>query len=84
MKAKREKEVKMFAILKEIAAYMMYLVIITVLVYDNVDPNAFATNNHIKEMFVKKFEKVCLVFTCNAITQIRKKRHLQFVVNNLL
>ena len=59
MKAKREKEVKMFAILKEIAAYTVYLLIITVLVYDNVDLNSFRTNDYIKRTFVaKKFEKV--------------------------
>ena len=59
MKAKREKEVKMFAILKEIAAYTVYLLIVTVLVYDNVDLNSYRTNDYIKSTFVsKKFEKV--------------------------
>ena len=59
MKEKREKEVKMFSILKEIAAYTVYLLIVTVLVYDNVDPNSFRTNDYIKKAFVaKKFERV--------------------------
>ena len=63
MKEKREKEVKMFAILKEIAAYTLYLLIITVLVYDNVDPNSFRTNDYIKKTFVdKKFERVNINF----------------------
>ncbi len=59
MKQKREKEVKMFAILKEIGAYLIYLFIVTTLVYDSVDLNAFKTNDHIKDIFVKsKFTKV--------------------------
>ena len=59
MKQKREKEVKMFAILKEIGAYLIYLFVVTTLVYDSVDPNTFKTNDHIKNIFVKnKFTKV--------------------------
>ncbi len=65
MRAAREKEVKMFSILKEIGVYLVYLLLVTVLVYDNVDLNAFPTNDHIRNTFVyKKFDKVSHAVVC--------------------
>lgn len=61
MKEIRDKEVKMYGILKEIFAYLFYLAIVCTLGYDNKDTRSFSYKDQIYQSFVVgtgKFETV--------------------------
>ena len=69
LREKRRKEVKMFSMLKEIAAYLIYVMVICTLSYDNRDPKSFWSNNELSNLFVKDaFNHVrhefCILCTC--------------------
>ena len=51
MRESRAKEVKMWAILKEILTYLVYLAVICILGYDMRDVNAFRAQDHIHKVF---------------------------------
>lgn len=49
----REKEIKMYNILREIGSYALYLWILMILSYGNRDPNSY----YIREAFINNFIK---------------------------
>jgi len=62
LRDERAKEIKMWAIFREILSYVFYIMVISALTYDSKDPNSYRSKDEISKLFVRgKLEKVSKV-----------------------